>query len=544
MRASNLVVVALLLPVGALAWTHTGIWYTWMDHPYEDGWDLNQTTVPSDMDVQDTAKALQRAFARWNAADLDVQLWYDGKHKTADLQPDGLYSVLFSDNWEEWGTDNALAFAASWAWEDGAGLDCDVVFLTENQWGAVRWDTSSTGPASGHYDMEAVAVHEWGHCLGLGHSDSSAAVMYAYYQGIRDLDQDDIDGAAAIYGTDRCTDADGDGYTDCDLDCDDDNALVHPGADEVCNAADDNCDGVVDAAAELTVLMADPDQVQSQWADWISVGNAFAADEATMLRRARLHVRIDEPDVRLEWAIYASDAVFGPWELVRTEPGFSDGDGDHWEASPELDIPLEKGRYYQLSMGVFAEDAVIYYDRFAPLDTQGPITPTGYVYSRSTADPWYDPDGDYLCHMELDVVDLPDQDGDGLTSLCGDCDDADPLRYEGAEELCDSVDNDCNGVVDDGWADEDADGDGVYDCLDPCPVDERDDRDGDGSCDSDDPCPDDPDDLCDAEDTDDTDPVDTDAPESPGDCACTTGSAAVPWVLLSLLAVALRRRRG
>ena len=44
-------------------------------------------------------------------------------------------------------------------------------------------------------------------------------------------------------------DADGDGWTTCDLppDCDDANALVHPGATEICDGvADNNCDGVLD----------------------------------------------------------------------------------------------------------------------------------------------------------------------------------------------------------------------------------------------------------------------------------------------------------
>jgi N-acetylneuraminic acid mutarotase len=41
-------------------------------------------------------------------------------------------------------------------------------------------------------------------------------------------------------------DADGDGFLGCRDDCDDTLASVHPGAPEVCNGVDDNCDGVVD----------------------------------------------------------------------------------------------------------------------------------------------------------------------------------------------------------------------------------------------------------------------------------------------------------
>ena len=50
-----------------------------------------------------------------------------------------------------------------------------------------------------------------------------------------------------------------------------------------------------------------------------------------------------------------------------------------------------------------------------------------------------------------------DIDMDGFTTDEGDCDDLDNAIYPGAEEICDGKDNDCNGVVDDGYDD---DGDG------------------------------------------------------------------------------------
>lgn len=44
---------------------------------------------------------------------------------------------------------------------------------------------------------------------------------------------------------------------------------------------------------------------------------------------------------------------------------------------------------------------------------------------------------------------LVDNDSDGVNS-CDDCDDSNPSVYTGAAEICDNLDNDCNGLIDDG----------------------------------------------------------------------------------------------
>jgi len=63
-----------------------------------------------------------------------------------------------------------------------------------------------------------------------------------------------------------------------------------------------------------------------------------------------------------------------------------------------------------------------------------------------------------------------DLDGDGYTEDEGDCDDHNPDVKPGAEEVCDGMDNNCDGVVDEGFLDSDEDG--IVDCLDhDCEVD-------------------------------------------------------------------------
>ena len=58
-----------------------------------------------------------------------------------------------------------------------------------------------------------------------------------------------------------CIDNDGDGYCAGVLpgdDCDDQNQAVHPGAPEICNGTDDDCDGLIDAA-DPDVVVSHPD---------------------------------------------------------------------------------------------------------------------------------------------------------------------------------------------------------------------------------------------------------------------------------------------
>ena len=144
------------------------------------------------------------------------------KYMFQNFTPDLSQTVVkraIRDAFYQWDSNSRLSFSEvssgadveiSWGSGDhGCGNHFDgpsgvLAHAYYPQDGRVHFDEdelwTDDNPPSG-IDLESVALHEFGHTLGLAHSNDTNAVMYAYYGGRRrDLRQDDIDGIQYIYG--------------------------------------------------------------------------------------------------------------------------------------------------------------------------------------------------------------------------------------------------------------------------------------------------------------------------------------------------------
>ncbi len=312
-------------------------------------------------------------------------------------------------------------------------------------------------------------------------------------------------------------DEDGDGYDQLE-DCDDGDAEVHPLADELCNEVDDDCDGEIDEEAV---------DAPTWWVDADEDGYGDPLQSTTTC--AEPFQAADNGDDCDD-----SDPAFHPGapEEDCTDPndyncdgsvGYADADDDGWAACEDCDDSVWAVNPAAVELcdeidndcdGETDEDAAAdaltwyadvdgdgYGDPF--VTTTACEQPEGHVANdadHDDADSGVSPDADEVCDgidndcdgsVDEDAIDRStwylDADGDGYGDVdrsveaCDqpsgyvadstDCDDLVAAAHPGGTEVCDGLDNDCDGSTDDSsatdaptwYADTDADGYGDAD---------------------------------------------------------------------------------
>jgi MYXO-CTERM domain-containing protein len=274
----------------------------------------------------------------------------------------------------------------------------------------------------------------------------------AAYPGADEIDDgvdNDCDGAVDE-GSDTVDD-DGDGYAETDDDCNDGDPGVYPGAPELDNGIDDDCDGVIDQGTGAH------DDDGDGYAE--SGGDCDDADATIHPGAAETANGVDDDcdgttDEGTDWFDDDGD-------------GFTEIAGDCHDADP-LVYPGAPDQGIGVdwdcdgaATGVLDTDGDGYGDDHGDCD---PIDPAVHPGATETAN-GLDDDCDGLVD---EGTDFADDDGDGYTEQDGDCHDGDATIHPGAVEAADWMDNDCNGLVDEGTDHYDDDGDGYTEAAGDC----------------------------------------------------------------------------
>jgi len=329
--------------------------------------------------------------------------------------------------------------------DDGVDQDCNGFDLIT---------CYSDGDLDGYGAGAATMFDDATSCAAVGYSefgtDCNDALADVHPGAVEVCDGLDTDCDGVL--PDDEADLDNDAQSECDGDCDDGNAAVYLGAPELCDGLDNDCDG----SADTDEVDGDADG-QMVCAGDCNDGDATIYDGASEL--------CDGLDNDCDGVVPADEVDADADGHRVCDDDCNDGDPTIYDGAPELCDGWDNDCDGSLGAAEVDADSDDYYPCVYVTAGGNPAFGGGDCDdSEALANPGQEEVCDTIdndCDGDIDE-DL-DGDGDGITTCSGDCDDSDPNVYPAAPEICDGKDDDCDGVL--LPQEQDGDGDGWLICA-------------------------------------------------------------------------------
>ncbi len=153
--------------------------------------------------------AIEPSMADWNGQVSRVQFRVVRDSTAARASGNGLNNVFFDSDvyGDAFGADT-LAVTTRW-YRGSARTEADMIFNTAKSWNSYRGNLRRSSSGGTLQDIRRVALHEFGHVLGLDHPDQAgqnvSAIMNHTISNLDSLTTDDINGARALYASSTTT---------------------------------------------------------------------------------------------------------------------------------------------------------------------------------------------------------------------------------------------------------------------------------------------------------------------------------------------------